>query len=99
MCLTSLLDIAGVAVIIGSETNKVLQVLSKNSSCHTCTVSPDKEHNCYKNHTGSSGSMESKGLVEGFEKAPISYGCYYLEYVGDGDSTVADSIICNVCQC
>ena len=23
--------------------------------------------------------------VEGFDKAPTRYGCYYLEYVGGGD--------------
>ena len=38
--------------------------------------------------------MESKALVEGFEKAPTIYmnGCYYVDYVRDGDSSVADSI-------
>lgn len=87
--------VTGVAVIIGAATKKVLQVIPKNSKCHTCKVSPAKEHECAMNHKGSSGSMESKGIVEGFERA-TDYGCYYLEYVGDGDSSVADSIICNV---
>ena len=70
---------AKVAVIIGSKRNSVFQVLSKNNSCHTCSVSPDKEHNCYKYHTDSSCSMESKALVEGFGKAPTiyMYGPYY----------------------
>ena len=87
----------GVAVVIGVSTNKVLQVVPKNSSCHCCKVSPDnKTHTCKKNHIGSAGSMESKGIVEAFEAAPEKYGCYYMEYVGDGDSTVADSIVCNV---
>ena len=33
----------------------------------------------------------SKGIVT----APEKYGCYYLEYVGDGDSTVADRVLKN----
>lgn len=59
-------------------------------------LATNTKHNCSKNHTGSVESMESKGIVEAFESAPEKYGCYYLEYVGDGDTTVADSIICNV---
>ena len=70
---------AMVAVIIGSKRAAFFKFFLKNNSCDTCSVSPDKEHNCYKYHTGSSGSMESKALVEGFGKAPTiyMYGCYY----------------------
>ena len=49
-----------------------------------------------KNHTGSAGRMAAAGIVEAFELAPQKFGCFYLRYVGDGDSSVADSIVCNV---
>ena len=81
---------------MGVETKKVLAIKPKNSACYTCTVSPDKDHVCARNHSGSSGSMETCGLVEAFNEASDMYGCYYLEYVADGDSTTADAILCNV---
>ena len=54
---------------MGVETKKVLAIKPKNSACYTCTVSPDKDHVCARNHSGSSGSMETCGLVEAFNEA------------------------------
>ena len=35
--------------------------------------------------------MVSKGIGT----VPEKYGCYYSEYIGDGDSTVADRVLKN----
>lgn len=45
-----------------------------------------------RNHVGTSGSMESAGIVEMFNEAPDLHNTYYTEYVADGDSSTADSI-------
>ena len=48
-------------------------------------------HTIKKYHIDSAGSTVSKGIVT----APEKYRCYYLEYVGDGDSTFADRVLMN----
>ena len=40
--------------------------------------------------------MEAAGIVEVIELAPQKYECFYLRWVGDGYSSVADCIVCNV---
>ncbi|KAI8778561.1 hypothetical protein BgiBS90_021211 [Biomphalaria glabrata] len=46
------------------------------------------------NHTGSSGAMESQGILQTFRRSQM-YGSNYTGYLGDGDSksykTVADA--------
>lgn len=76
---TRLIIPLGVAVVIGAETKKVLQVIPKNSSCIACTRHI-KHDNCHLNHHRSAGSMEATGLVEAFSIASVKYGVYYMEY-------------------
>ena len=52
----------GVSVVVGQESEKVLDLDVSMKSCTSC--SRDLPHEiCYRNHTGSSGSMEVKGIV------------------------------------
>ena len=51
------------------------------------------KHRCVKNHSGSAGSMESRGFAEAFNNAMTKYNCYYLEYIADGDSSTADASV------
>lgn len=46
------------------------------------------EHNCYKNFSGSSQSMEADILVEGFKCSLQQHGLIYKYLVGDADSSV-----------
>ena len=48
---------------------------------------------CVKNHSGSAGSMESRGTVKDFNNALTKYNCYCLEYIADGDSSTADALV------
>jgi hypothetical protein len=57
--------------IVGRRTRKVIALVIKCKVCNQCTAwekrNPGVEilpHTCYKNHEGSSGSMESAGIVE-----------------------------------
>lgn len=77
--------------MIGAHTKKVLRVIPKTSTCQACKRG-NKPHICYRNHHGNAGSMEWTGMVQAFNEAPTKYGCYYLEYVGDGDSNVQEKI-------
>jgi len=87
----------GVAVIIGSRTNKVIFMGTRTKSCETCTKNKTREkrikHECFKNWSGSSCGMETDIISEGFKASIESYGLVYAKFIGDGDSSVFSSII------
>ena len=56
------------------------------------------EHECHKNWAGSSSSMETDIIVQGFQEAESNYGLRYTKFVGDGDSSVHPSLITGVPQ-
>ena len=45
------------------------------------------KHDCLINHKGSSGSMETEGAVRIFNRSVQKNGLYYINYIGDGDSS------------
>jgi hypothetical protein len=58
-------------MIVGRRTRKVIALVIKCKVCNQCTAWEKRNpgiqmlpHTCYKNHEGSSGSMESAGIVE-----------------------------------
>jgi hypothetical protein len=64
-------SVSGHGTIVGRRTRKVIALVIKCKVCNQCTAwekrNPGIEilpHTCYKNHEGSSGSMESAGIVE-----------------------------------
>lgn len=84
---------SGVAVIIGKLSKKILYLGIRNKYCSICARAankniPCKEHNCYKNWSGSSGAMESDILVEGFRSSIAAHKLKYTTVIGDGDSSV-----------
>lgn len=92
---------SGVAVIIGMETQKILFIGVRNKYCSTCAQAEKKEevvpnHLCFKNWSGSSSSMETDIIVEGFQKAESQHGVRYLCFVGDGDSSVYADLVAKV---
>ena len=89
----------------GVETKKILGMRARNKYCKLCAR--DSPHTtCYRNHTGSSGSMEPAILADLFEEATDS-GLRYTRYIGDGDSSVENvlrtqvsylhSMVCKIC--
>ena len=77
--------------VMGVHTGKVLDYATRTKSCRTCEYAAHHHHqphthDCRKNHTGSSKSMEPLAAVELFKNAP-NYNIKYSTYTGDEDST------------
>ena len=88
---------SGVALIIGNATKQILYLGVRNKYCSVCAVANNKgatpqNHQCYKNWDGSSSSMETDILVEGFRAAESMHGVRYMKMIGDGDSSVLTNI-------
>ena len=43
-------------------------------------------HKCEKNYSKSSGTIESRAILNMFQRSVSKYRIYYTKYVGDGDS-------------
>lgn len=48
---------------------------------------------CTRNHEGSSGSMEPKGMMKLFQRSVKKHGVRYAVYIGDGDSSTYKNIL------
>ena len=88
----------GVVTIISKENGKCLDHIVLSKTCKGCQIWSNKtnhseynswlaNHDCSINHKGSSGSMESKGAIELFNRSVQKYNLCYKWYVGDGDSS------------
>ena len=53
-------------------------------------------HECFRNWTGLSSSMESDIILEGFSKAEQQHSVRYINFIGDGDSSVHTTLISGV---
>lgn len=76
----------GVCSVIGSESGKVIDTEVLSSFCKGCESSSDKDHDCLKNHEGSSGKMEVNGMIKIFSRSEETRGLKYTSYIGDGDT-------------
>lgn len=76
----------GVCSIIGSESGKVIDVEVLSSFCKACESNSVSDHDCKKNHTGSSGIMEVIGMTNIFQRSEKNRELRYLKYLGDGDT-------------
>ncbi|XP_076280712.1 uncharacterized protein LOC143209220 [Lasioglossum baleicum] len=93
-------SIAGVGVIIGYYTKKVLFVGVRNKDCSICREASKKdqeprEHECFKNwsRNETSTKMESDAIAEGFRTSIEKRGLIYSTIIGDGDSSVYKTIL------
>lgn len=85
---------SGVGVIIGQATGKLLYIGVRNKYCTACTRGvPLDKHKCFKNWEKSSSEMESDIILEGFNEAEATHGVRYMNFVGDGDSSVYSTLI------
>lgn len=91
----------GMAAIIGLRTKKLLYYGVRNKFCIVCVRavtagSEPKEHRCFRNWVGSSTAMEADVICEGFAKSEDMHGVQYMEFIGDGDSSVHSKIMSSV---
>ncbi|CAH1109256.1 unnamed protein product [Psylliodes chrysocephalus] len=89
--------LSGVAVIIGEATKKVLFMGVKNKFCTICLKFETKiedapQHQCAKNWKGSSTSMESAIILDGFQCSVEMHGLKYTTLVGDGDNSITKKL-------
>lgn len=90
--------LSGVAAIVGFHTRKILFISVRNKYCTMCARADSKgeevkSHQCYKNWSGSSSSMEADILVQGFKSSVEMYGVKYGTLIADGDCSVYNSIL------
>lgn len=89
--------LSGAVAIVGYETKKVLYMAVANKYCYVCARATDKDnvkpHTCYKNYQGSSSSMESTLIVQGFLESETEHQVIYAKVIGDGDSSVYKKIL------
>lgn len=88
---------SGVASIIGYRTKKCLFMSVRNKYCVICDRASStnnilREHKCYKNWNGTSTSMESDIIVEGFKESISMHNIVYNKLIGDGDSSVSKKL-------
>ena len=87
----------GVVTGIFRENKKVLDAQVFSRFCHSCSKWESQKgtpgykkwkvtHTCSKNHSGSAGSIESKGAINIFSKSIEKYNSRYVHYIGDGDT-------------
>ena len=85
----------GHGAAMGLATGKVLSYSTRCKMCRSCAANKvtgkETKHDCRKNHSGSSKSMERDVACELWTKAPQS-GIKYSVYVGDDDSTTLADI-------
>ena len=86
---------SGHAFLVGKELRKPIAFCLKSKFCRCCTHWLNKEkdspipvHDCSKNHTGSSGSMESAALLEMIEELFFSKHTTVKFVITDDDSTM-----------
>lgn len=89
---------SGTATIIGRRTGKILFLAVKNKYCLVCARAENKnvalnEHKCFKIFHGSSCSMESQIIAEGFKLSIFMYGIIYKRMIADGDASTYPKVL------
>ena len=87
----------GMAAVIGLRTKKLLFYGVRNKFCIVCARTGSGEetpaHKCYRNWVGTSTAMESDIIIEGFNRSEEMHGVRFMEFIGDGDSSVYKNVL------
>ena len=93
----------GLVTVIANDIGKCIDYRVKTKNCHACKLWKGKKwpkadkfhkyHKCPLNHTGSSGMMESNGILECFESSVEKRQLRYLTYIGDGDTKSYQNVV------
>ena len=88
---------SGICIIIGKATGKLPYLGVRNKFCHACARNiPRNKHTCYRNWSWSSSEMESDVILEWFLEAEWVHRVCYMEFIGDGDSSMYPTLLQNV---
>ena len=92
---------SGVGVIFGAATKALLFIGIRNKYFSVCAIDARNNvtaqpHQCFRNWSGSSCSMEADIILEGFRQSENMHGLRYLWLIGDGDSSVYHSVVTGV---
>ena len=91
---------SGVGIIIGKATGKILYMGVRNKYCAVCYNKAydgnPPQHTCFLNWNGSSSAMEADIILDGFRNCEEQHGVRYIEFIGDGDSSVYPTLISNI---
>lgn len=90
-------SLSGVGAIVGSKTKKILSYGVKQKDCRKCTYYKEKNkpvppHRCFRNHSGSSKSMESALASELLTKMERDDNVIVQQIIMDDDSTTFSRI-------
>ncbi|XP_043227760.1 uncharacterized protein LOC122384442 [Amphibalanus amphitrite] len=87
----------GMAAVIGLRTKKLLFYGVRNKFCSVCARAGSSAgapaHKCFRNWVGTSTAMESDIIIEGFNRSEEMHGVRFIEFIGDGDSSVYKNIL------
>ena len=75
----------GATFVISVDTDEVLDYEVKSSYCKKCQYNKE-DHDCSKNHHGSSDSMEKISAAEMFRRSFEKHNLRYTVYIVDGDT-------------
>jgi hypothetical protein len=85
---------SGHAFLVGKYSHKPLCLVIKSKLCNYCKSFAKKnpeldipEHDCVKNHTGSSSSMEPQGCLEMVELLYLKWNCVVKKICCDDDAS------------
>ena len=90
-------SLTGEGTAMGLSTGNVLLYATRNKACRVCShakkqnIQP-REHDCRKNHAGSSKAMEPSVACQLWNEAP-KQNVKASTFVGDDDTTTQDCII------
>ena len=90
---------SGVGIIIGKETGKILHLGVRNKYCSVCNKAADgtvPQHTCFRNWDKSSSAMETDIILKGFLQSETQHGLRYIQFIGDGDSSVYPALVSGV---
>ena len=96
----------GVVTVLSTITGKALDCEIMSKECGECKLRRGKEgtpefeewwdghqHKCQANFFGSSGSMDSAGILAIFQRSVEKHDARYVEFLGDGDSKAHNLLV------
>lgn len=96
----------GVVTVLSTVTGKALDCEIMSKECAECKLRRGKEgteefqlwweqhqHRCNANFAGSSGSMDSAGMLAIFQRSVEQHNARYVEFLGDGDSKAHNLLV------
>jgi len=96
----------GVVTVLSTITGKALDCEIMSKECGECKLKRGKEgteefdewweqhqHKCQANFAGSSGSMDSAGMLAIFQRSVAQHNTRYVEFLGDGVSKAHNLLV------